>query len=130
MAKEAYDDYQRWKRDIEANSQKYERLTPQGEYETIQSSDIRVGDFIKLEKNERVLAFFLLLTAQVPADMILIRTSEKGGATFIRTDQLDGETDWKLRKAVQVCNKLPNDKALFSLRASFFGTLNRCISLN
>lgn len=53
--------------------------------------------------------------------MILIRTTEKGGATFIRTDQLDGETDWKLRKAVQLCNKLPSDQAIFGLRASFFG---------
>lgn len=54
MAKEAYDDYQRWRRDIEANSQMYRRLKPDGTYESIQSAEIRVGDFIKLEKNERV----------------------------------------------------------------------------
>lgn len=53
--------------------------------------------------------------------MILVRSSEKGGATFIRTDQLDGETDWKLRKAVQSCNKLPSDSSLFEIRGSFFG---------
>jgi phospholipid-translocating ATPase len=58
MAKEAYDDYQRWKRDIEANGQKFQRLTPQGSFEIIQSSEIRVGDFIKLDKNERVRAWF------------------------------------------------------------------------
>jgi len=29
--------------------------------------------------------------------MILLRTSEETGSCFIRTDQLDGETDWKLR---------------------------------
>lgn len=34
---------------------------------------------------------------QVPADLLLLKTSEKAGASFIRTDQLDGETDWKLR---------------------------------
>lgn len=34
---------------------------------------------------------------RIPADMVLIRTSDKSGSCFIRTDQLDGETDWKLR---------------------------------
>jgi len=108
IAKEAYDDFQRYKRDKEANSQSYHRLAPHG-MEVIKSAEIRVGDFIKLEKNERV-----------PADMILLRTSEKGGATFIRTDQLDGETDWKLRKAVQSCNKLPSDDALWGIDGTFF----------
>ena len=32
--------------------------------------------------------------------MALLATSEESGTVFIRTDQLDGETDWKLRKAV------------------------------
>jgi magnesium-transporting ATPase (P-type) len=30
--------------------------------------------------------------ARVPADMVLLRTTDKSGAVFIRTDQLDGET--------------------------------------
>ena len=30
--------------------------------------------------------------------MALIKTTDKSGASFIRTDQLDGETDWKLRR--------------------------------
>ena len=29
--------------------------------------------------------------------MVLVRTTSEVGASFIRTDQLDGETDWKLR---------------------------------
>ena len=29
-------------------------------------------------------------------------TTEKNSTVFIRTDQLDGETDWKLRKAVAI----------------------------
>jgi len=32
--------------------------------------------------------------------LLLLYTTEKSGSVFIRTDQLDGETDWKLRKAV------------------------------
>lgn len=53
------------------------------------SANMRVGDIIKILHNERV-----------PADILLLFTSEKSGSVFIRTDQLDGETDWKLRKAV------------------------------
>jgi phospholipid-translocating ATPase len=37
---------------------------------------------------------------RIPADLVLLYTTERSGAVFIRTDQLDGETDWKLRKAV------------------------------
>lgn len=36
----------------------------------------------------------------MPADLILLYTTEESGTVFIRTDQLDGETDWKLRRAV------------------------------
>ena len=41
--------------------------------------------------------------------MVLLRTSEKTGSCFIRTDQLDGETDWKLRLAVSAFQHLPSD---------------------
>ena len=30
---------------------------------------------------------------------MILSTSEEDGTVFVRTDQLDGETDWKLRKA-------------------------------
>ena len=33
--------------------------------------------------------------------MVLLNTSELNGCVFIRTDQLDGETDWKLRHSVK-----------------------------
>ena len=50
---------------------------------------MKIGNIIKVHQNERI-----------PADMILLYTTEKSGSVFIRTDQLDGETDWKLRKAI------------------------------
>ena len=34
---------------------------------------------------------------------------------YIRTDQLDGETDWKLRRAVSWCQKLSNKAELYNL---------------
>ncbi|KXN90751.1 putative phospholipid-transporting ATPase IIB [Leucoagaricus sp. SymC.cos] len=113
MGKEAYDDYKRHLRDKEANSQRYLVLqrpqsnnahdsSPEEAYldkhvntRSIPSSSIRVGDLVLLEKNQRV-----------PADMVLLHTSEESGTCFIRTDQLDGETDWKLRVAVPETQKL------------------------
>lgn len=77
------DDVQRCRRDAEANSQKYTRLSTNGTSKSIPSTKISVGDLIVVHKDQRV-----------PADMILLRTTEKSGACFIRTDQLDGETDW------------------------------------
>jgi phospholipid-translocating ATPase len=37
---------------------------------------------------------------RVPADIGLLYTTDKSGSVFIRTDQLDGETDWKVRRPI------------------------------
>ncbi|KAG6833415.1 hypothetical protein H0H87_007400 [Tephrocybe sp. NHM501043] len=121
MGKEAYDDYKRNLRDREANSQKYlildrppddsSALSRTEAYlytRSVPSSSLRVGDLIHLEKNQRV-----------PADLVLLRTSDSSGTCFIRTDQLDGETDWKLRVAVPECQKL-EEAALTQLDAEIY----------
>lgn len=56
----------------------------------------------------------------MPADLVLLRTTETSGACFVRTDQLDGETDWKLRLAVPDTQKLDSDAKLFEIHASLF----------
>ena len=50
----------------------------------------------------------------------MLRTSDKSGAVFVRTDQLDGETDWKLRLAVPTTQKLTNDSDLFNNGGSIY----------
>ncbi|KAL4246411.1 Phospholipid-transporting ATPase [Abortiporus biennis] len=119
IGKEAYDDYKRNLRDREANSQRYlvidpssfNSSTPDGGPHTrsVPSSALSVGDLVLLEKNDRV-----------PADLVLLRTSDSTGTCFIRTDQLDGETDWKLRVAVPACQKLLNERDLLSLDAEIY----------
>ncbi|KAM7353940.1 putative phospholipid-transporting ATPase IIA isoform 1-T1 [Cochliomyia hominivorax] len=111
ICREAIDDYRRHQRDREVNSQKYKRLivSESRGYEMVPSSKIKVGDIIIVEKNERV-----------PADLVLIRTSDKSGSVFVRTDQLDGETDWKLRLAVPSTQKLNKDSDLFNIDASVY----------
>ncbi|KAM6899228.1 putative phospholipid-transporting ATPase IIB [Xenentodon cancila] len=105
MVREAVDEVRRCQRDKEMNSQLYSKLTVRGKIQ-VKSSDIQVGDLIIVEKNQRI-----------PADMIFLRTSEKTGACFIRTDQLDGETDWKLKVAVGCTQRLPAVGDLFSISA-------------
>lgn len=102
ISKEAYDDYKRYLRDSEANSQQYARLLFDGHFAMTPSSALQVGDVVMVNRDERV-----------PADLVLLRTSDRSGGTFIRTDQLDGETDWKLRLAVPSCQKLSSDAMLF-----------------
>lgn len=117
MGKEAYDDYKRNLRDREANSQKYLILEPPSQVRpdngphtrSVPSSSLRVGDLVHLEKNQRV-----------PADLVLLRTSDSSGTCFIRTDQLDGETDWKLRVAVPACQKLASEAELMNLDAEIY----------
>lgn len=94
MSKEAIDDIQRRRRDSEQNNELYECLN-NGLARNIPSKSIKVGDLIRLHKGKRI-----------PADMILLQSSEEKGESFIKTDQLDGETDWKLRIAVPISQSL------------------------
>ena len=126
------------------------------------SSNIRVSDVLVIEKvcphagvgMEKGYIFILVFSFQnqrVPADIVLLRTTEKSGKTikvylwakahtinglhhrsyyyygshgnsilgscFVRTDQLDGETDWKLKVAVPSCQALAtNEVCLYILR--------------
>ncbi|KAI9669850.1 MAG: putative aminophospholipid-translocase [Caeruleum heppii] len=131
------------------------RLTGSSVSESIKKSrELKVGDVIKLEKDQRIPADVLILrsvskdngpteevvarssTAQEqgpalldvvsdppldangpvkPSDDVSMHGSHSSSAsdpsiaaeTFIRTDQLDGETDWKLRVASPLTQSLP-----------------------
>ena len=71
------------------NNKKHEVLGTEGTWGMKTSATLTVGDIVKVNQNERF-----------PADCLLLYTTERNGSVFIRTDQLDGETDWKLRKAI------------------------------
>jgi phospholipid-translocating ATPase len=133
MGKEAYDDYSRYLRDREANSTRYLVLVqepfssllpdshvddpskpslPRPQTRSTPSAQIKVGDMVLLEKNQRV-----------PADMVLLTTSEEEGTCFIRTDQLDGETDWKLKVAVGETQKM-GEKGVAAAEGNLYGKLS------
>lgn len=127
IGKEAYDDYQRYLRDVTANSTRYKVIDKTGlalgpssqsvplaslPTRAVASSNLRVGDLVLIEKNQRV-----------PADCVLLRTSDSSGTCFVRTDQLDGETDWKLRVAVERTQGLPDEGLLLDLDAEIYGEI-------
>ena len=109
MLKELYDDIKRRIQDKKTNSTLINTLSVSNisntNFDLIpkKAADLTIGDIIELQKDCRV-----------PADIIVLKTfndSEENQA-FIRTDQLDGETDWKLRKAPGVSQAKTEDQIL------------------
>ena len=107
MGKELYDDINRRIQDKKTNSTKITIIINIGN--SIQrveknASDLQIGDVVELKKDGRV-----------PADLVVLKTfnEAKDNQAFIRTDQLDGETDWKLRKAPGITQNMDESK-LFS----------------
>ena len=82
MSKEAYDDRRRFREDRALNLQSYARLLPggTGATEQVHAQDVAVGQVLQIRTNQRV-----------PADVVLLRTSERSGDVYLRTEQLDGE---------------------------------------
>lgn len=90
MIKEAYEDFKRGVRDKELNEKAYKRLdSHSGIIRDVKAQDMRVGDIIQVNANERI-----------PADIVCLFTTDRSGTAYVRTDQLDGETDWKVRRPV------------------------------
>ncbi|KAG9291142.1 hypothetical protein G9A89_013014 [Geosiphon pyriformis] len=61
--------------------------------------DLRVGDLVKLKNNE-----------SVPADIIILSTSEPDGLCYVETKNLDGETNLKVRHAVSATSYLVTEQ--------------------
>ena len=135
IGKEAFDDIARRRRDAEANAEPFTVLSmatspSQGrgsDAEPLEmqkkSRDIKVGDVLKLEKNQRVPADVVILQIRL-ADSGSVDESADNEASipaateaFIRTDQLDGETDWKLRLPSPMSQNVAT-KDLIKLRIS------------
>jgi phospholipid-translocating ATPase len=60
---------------IQMNQILYRKLHTQGHYASTTSAKMKVGNIIKVHQNERI-----------PADLVLLYTTEKSGSVFIRTD--------------------------------------------
>ncbi len=84
-------DAKRHKSDAFINSQIAERLSSDPEEtEIVFWKDIAVGDFLRVQKDQ-----------EVPADIVLLATSDDSGFAFVETSNIDGEANLKLKKAVR-----------------------------
>ncbi|TTD03349.1 putative phospholipid-transporting ATPase VB [Bagarius yarrelli] len=88
--KDAWEDFRRYQSDRQLNSRPclvYSRS--QQSFVQKRWKDIRVGDFVQVLSNEIV-----------PADILLLHTSNPNGVCHMETANLDGETNLKQRKVV------------------------------
>ncbi|KAJ5833018.1 hypothetical protein N7474_001329 [Penicillium riverlandense] len=109
MGKEGFDDWRRYRLDKEENNRFASVLRPGSgtaaagvsvtseshDWVEVKWRDIRVGDVIKLERNQ-----------PVPADLVLLHANGPNGVAYIETMALDGETNLKKKQPVQPVAKV------------------------
>ncbi|KAL5553542.1 hypothetical protein UlMin_040943 [Ulmus minor] len=124
MVKEGVEDWGRKKQDIEVNNRKVKVRKDDGVLNYTEWKNLRVGDIVKVGKDE----FF-------PADLLLLSSSYEDAICYVETMNLDGETNLKLKQALEVTSFLHDDSDLENFKAivkcedpnanlySFVGTL-------
>lgn len=125
MAKEGVEDWRRRKQDIEANNRKVVVYDKNHFFkEKTRWKKLRVGDLVKVHKDE----YF-------PADLLLLSSSYEDGVCYVDTMNLDGETNLKLKQALDVTAPITDEESFKNFRAvikcedpnehlySFVGTL-------
>ncbi|XP_071693969.1 phospholipid-transporting ATPase 6-like [Rutidosis leptorrhynchoides] len=90
LAKEMYEDLQRNWQDKAANCRKSTVHIGNGVFDSKQWREVCVGDIVKVKKDE----FF-------PADLLLLQSSYEDGMSYVETMNLDGETNLKVKRALQ-----------------------------
>ncbi|KAM0873580.1 hypothetical protein ACQ4PT_037982 [Festuca glaucescens] len=109
MVKEAIEDWRRKQQDIEVNNRKA-KVFQDGAFTQTKWTKLRVGDVVKVEKDE----FF-------PADLVLLSSSYEDAICYVETMNLDGETNLKLKQALGVTSHLQDDESFAG-----FGAVIKC----
>ena len=82
--KDLFEDMKRHRSDTSENNKPVERIGKDGKLEIVRWQDLRVGDIVKIKRDE----YF-------PADVMILKTSEPKNDCYIETKNLDGETNLK-----------------------------------
>ncbi|XP_022781845.1 phospholipid-transporting ATPase ID-like [Stylophora pistillata] len=101
--KDAADDIKRHKSDRAVNNRKANILTDNGPKEK-NWMDLQVGEVLRIDNNE-----------QIPADIVVLTTSEDNGLCYIETAELDGETNLKCRQPLPETGELGDDEQQLSV---------------
>ncbi|XP_072959204.1 probable phospholipid-transporting ATPase 4 [Typha angustifolia] len=107
MVKEALEDWRRFMQDMKVNSRKVGIHKGEGVFGYKHWQKIRVGDVVKVEKDQ----FF-------PADLLLLSSSYEDGICYVETMNLDGETNLKVKRSLEVTLPLDEDEAFKDFRAT------------
>eukprot|EP00195_Chlamydomonas_chlamydogama_P002386 CAMPEP_0202922204 /NCGR_PEP_ID=MMETSP1392-20130828/77797_1 /ASSEMBLY_ACC=CAM_ASM_000868 /TAXON_ID=225041 /ORGANISM="Chlamydomonas chlamydogama, Strain SAG 11-48b" /LENGTH=1321 /DNA_ID=CAMNT_0049615821 /DNA_START=167 /DNA_END=4132 /DNA_ORIENTATION=- len=99
LIKEAIEDYKRYKADKEMNSRVVHVLDhATGAFEQRRWLDVVVGDIVRIDRNEFI-----------PADLLLLSSETEEGTCYIETMNLDGETNLKIKTALDQTKELTSD---------------------
>ena len=112
MLKDISEDYKRHKSDNEENLRAARVLSMStGAFENRPWKAVRVGDVVRVERNE----FF-------PADLVLLTSSERKGIAYVETKNLDGETNLKHKIAQKKIHKMLKEYKLSDTASYSSGT--------
>ncbi|EEY60855.1 P-type ATPase (P-ATPase) Superfamily [Phytophthora infestans T30-4] len=90
MVKQGSEDFKRHQADEKQNCRSCRIINTTGQTEMITWQELQVGQLVCVENHE-----------ELPADVVILATSEEEGRCFIETSNLDGETNLKRRIAVK-----------------------------
>lgn len=106
MVKEAIEDWHRFVQDKEINNRKVLVHQGDGRFAYVGWKKVRVGDVVKVEKDN----FF-------PTDLLLLSSSFEDGICYVETMNLDGETNLKLKRSSEYTMDLDDDQDFASFQA-------------
>ncbi|KAJ0759614.1 putative P-type phospholipid transporter [Helianthus annuus] len=107
MAKEAVENWHRFMQDMKVNLRKVRVHNGEGVFSLKPWMNIRVGDVVKVEKDQ----FF-------PADLLLLSSSYEDGICYVETMNLDGETNLKVKRSLETTLSLDDDSSFKDFRGT------------